>query len=78
MGDIDHQHRGSLGLEIRFADLQVVFLHIELIDAVVDLGIADGLGKIYLFQLVAKTEGPGIRIELVTAAGFEGVVVALL
>src|SRR5262249_11286764 len=75
--NIDHQYGRGLRFEIRLADLQVVLLHVESVNAVVDLGVADGFGEIDLFQLVAEAERAGLGIDLITTPRFEGIVVAL-
>ncbi len=64
--NIDHQHGGSLCLEIRFADSEVIFLHIERLDAVIDLGIADARGEIDLLQHITKLEWTCFRILFIT------------
>lgn len=54
--DIDHQHGRSLCFEITFPDYQIIFLHVEAADAMIDLCVADALGKIDLFRHIAKLE----------------------
>ncbi len=44
----------------------------------VDLRIADGLGEVDLFQLIAEAERPRLRIDLVAGSRLECIVVALL
>jgi hypothetical protein len=65
-----------LSLEIRLSYFQVILLHPKSIDPVLDLCIADGTHKIYLFEGVSEAEGSGFGIEFVSGSWFECLMIA--
>ena len=67
MRDVDHQHGGSLRLELFFDDLQVVFHERKVPDAVVDLNLR---GSFFLTQAAARQmrqQGGGGSILLMSS-----------
>ena len=56
---------------------QIIFLHVETFNAMIDLRIADGFSKINLLQHVTKLERSCFRIYFISLSGFESMVIAL-
>ena len=63
--------------EIGFPDFKIIFPHMKTINPMIDLGIADGIGKIDLFQCITKLEGPRFRVHFITRSGLECLMLAL-
>ena len=78
MRDVDHHYRGGLRFEVCFADRQVIFLHVETFNAMIDLCIPYGLCEIDLLQHVAELELSRFGIHFISLTRFECVVIALL
>src|ERR1044071_80532 len=73
--DIDYEHCGSLGFKVGFKYLQVVLLHVDLLDTMIDERVPEASCEVYSLQRIAKFVWACLRIDLITLAAFEGVMI---
>ena len=66
MRHIDHQHRGGLRLEFLFSYDQVVLHQVKIIDAVVDVGVAQTITEIDLVRGIAKLKMTTVSTEFIS------------
>ena len=78
MGDVDHEDCAALAFVVLLYDLKVVFGKAEAVEAVVDLGIAEGVGHGDVLKGIAKLVGAAVCVGLVAEAADGGAVATLL
>src|SRR5690349_18985887 len=76
MADVYHENSRCLALIISFPDLQIIFLHVEALDTMIYLCIANAFSKVNLLHGITKLKLPGVRIGFISIAGFKSIVIA--